>query len=223
MMIKAPATAAGIEAMEALTDEGISINSTVSFSVAQAVAAAEAVERGLAKARLAGKDTQSMSPCITIMVGRVEDFMRKCVDKDGIVLDPCALSWSGPAVFKKAHRIFKERNYSATLLAAAYRHQLHWSELIGPGVVLSIPYAWWKKFDATNITLRQTLEQPVAQSVLDELHKIPAFTKLIDEDALRPEEFVRLGASQDTLTQFLGGLDDLRRWVRQEMLMGQSQ
>jgi len=43
IMIKVPATEAGMAAIEDLTADGISINSTVSFSVAQAVAAAEAV------------------------------------------------------------------------------------------------------------------------------------------------------------------------------------
>lgn len=47
--VKVPATAAGIVAIEELTARGIVINATVSFTVAQAVAAAEAVERGLAR------------------------------------------------------------------------------------------------------------------------------------------------------------------------------
>ncbi len=47
MQVKIPASAAGVEAMEEATYRGISINATVSFTVAQAVAVAEAVERGL--------------------------------------------------------------------------------------------------------------------------------------------------------------------------------
>src|SRR5262245_50308196 len=48
--VKVPATAAGVAAIEALTADGIRTNATVSFSLAQAVACAEAVERGLARA-----------------------------------------------------------------------------------------------------------------------------------------------------------------------------
>src|SRR5207247_7005195 len=47
VIVKFPATAAGIAGIEAATARGLSINATVSFTVAQAVAAAEAVERGL--------------------------------------------------------------------------------------------------------------------------------------------------------------------------------
>ena len=51
MQVKFPATSAGIAAMEQATFEGISINATVSFTLPQALAAGEAVERGLAAAR----------------------------------------------------------------------------------------------------------------------------------------------------------------------------
>ena len=45
--VKIPATRAGVEAMEDATYRGVSVNATVSFTVPQALAVAEAVERGL--------------------------------------------------------------------------------------------------------------------------------------------------------------------------------
>ena len=51
IIVKFPATRVGIGVMEEATYRGVSVNCTVSFSVAQAVAAAEAVERGLAAPR----------------------------------------------------------------------------------------------------------------------------------------------------------------------------
>ena len=56
-------------AMEEATYHGVTINCTVSFSVAQAVAAAEAVERGLRRREAEGLRTDDMGPVITIMVG----------------------------------------------------------------------------------------------------------------------------------------------------------
>lgn len=49
VMIKVPATAAGYQAMEGLTAEGISVNATLVFSKEQALACAEAFQRGNAK------------------------------------------------------------------------------------------------------------------------------------------------------------------------------
>ena len=45
--VKIPVTQAGVEAIEEVTYRGVNINGTVSFSVPQAIAVAEAVERGL--------------------------------------------------------------------------------------------------------------------------------------------------------------------------------
>ena len=59
MIVKIPATGAGIWAIEEATARGISINATVSFSVPQALAVAEAVERGL---RPRGSATATTSP-----------------------------------------------------------------------------------------------------------------------------------------------------------------
>ena len=47
MIVKIPATSAGIPAIEEATYRGVSINATVSFTLPQAIAVAEAVERGL--------------------------------------------------------------------------------------------------------------------------------------------------------------------------------
>jgi transaldolase len=49
MIVKIPVTAAGIPAVEEATYHGVSINATVSFSLPQALAVAEAFERGLVR------------------------------------------------------------------------------------------------------------------------------------------------------------------------------
>ena len=70
--IKAPATQAGLDAIEGMTAAGARVNVTVSFSVAQAIAASQAIDRGLQRA----KDPDSIHPYITIMIGRVDDQLK---------------------------------------------------------------------------------------------------------------------------------------------------
>ena len=53
IQVKIPATNAGIEAIEEVTAAGVNVNATVSFTVPQVIAVAEAVERGL-RVRAAG-------------------------------------------------------------------------------------------------------------------------------------------------------------------------
>ena len=76
IQVKFPATAQGLVAIEDATALGVSINGTVSFTVPQAIAIAEAVERGLARRERAGHDTAGMTPVATIMVGRLDDWMQ---------------------------------------------------------------------------------------------------------------------------------------------------
>ncbi len=131
IIVKFPATSVGVRVMEEATYRGVNVNATVSFSVAQAVAAAEAVERGLRRREAEGLPIDGMGPVITLMMGRLEDWLRVQTERDGIVADPTVLPWSGVAVFKRAYAEFGARGLRARLLGAAIRHHLHWSELIG--------------------------------------------------------------------------------------------
>ena len=60
MIVKIPVTKAGIPAIEEATFAGVSINATVSFTLPQAIAVAEAVERGLTRREKEGKDISTM-------------------------------------------------------------------------------------------------------------------------------------------------------------------
>jgi transaldolase len=222
--VKLPCTAAGIEAMEELTARGVTINATVSFSVSQAVAAAEAVDRGLARLARAEDSPGAaarLQPFVTLMVGRLDDHLQRVMAKQGITIDPGHLHRAGIAVAKKAHRIFQARGHRARLLIAAYRHQLHWTELVGKGIILTMPYAWWKQFEASGIRVEETLSRPVDLAVVDELYgKFEDFRKAYDEGGLSPAEFAGFGPSVHTLQQFLSGYQDLICLVRGRMLGG---
>ena len=144
IQVKLPVTSQGVLAIEEATYHGVNINATVSFTVPQAIAVAEAVERGLERRTAEGKPVDNMRPACTIMVGRTDDWMQVVAKRDGIIVNPAYPPWAGVAVFKKAYRIYQERGYRARLLAAAYRHHLHWSEFIGGDVILTIPAKWQK-------------------------------------------------------------------------------
>lgn len=217
--IKAPATATGIAAMEEMTARGIRINATVSFSVAQAVAVAQALERGLKRARTSGHDADAIRPYITLMIGRVDDQLKRVAETEKIATTPGAIDWAGIAVFKEAHRLFRERGYPGTLLAAAYRHQGHWSEIIGREVLQTVPYTWWRKFNASAHVPTLTLDRPVDDAIVAELRaKFQDFVRAHDENGMTPAEFLRYGGTVHTLHQFLGGYADLVSQVRVRML-----
>lgn len=219
IIVKFPATAAGIEAMEEATARGVSVNTTVCFSVAQAVAAAEAIERGLARREAAGDETGSMGPVVTIMMGRIEDWLRVQTERDGIIAGPAALPWSGVAVFKRAYGIFRDRGYRARLLGAAIRHHYHWSELIGGNVVITLPSAWQKRFNASSVEVRPRMDDPVDRGVLDELRRhYPDFVRAYEPDALTRAEFDAFPPTARTLRAFIASYHELLHQVTDAMI-----
>src|SRR5450759_4565012 len=172
MQVKIPVTCAGVQAIEEVTAAGVNINATVCFTVPQALAVAEAVERGMQRREAAGEDVASMTPVCTLMVGRLDDWMEVLVKRDGVVADPGIVHWAGIACMNKAYGLFRERGYRSRLLAAAYRHHLHWSELIGVYVVLTIPYSWQRLFNASDIEVVPRMDDPVPETVVNELYRL---------------------------------------------------
>jgi transaldolase len=217
--IKVPATVPGVEAGAALVASGINVNATVSFTLSQLLHAAESFERALDLARASGADLRTLHPYTTLMLGRLDDHLQRVATQQGVTIDPGHLHWAGVAVFKKARRIFRERGYRSTLLAAAYRHHLHWSQLVGPGVILTIPYGWWTQFEKSDVEVEETLDRPVDARIVESLYtRFVDFRAAYDEGALAPERFVGYGASVHTLNQFIGGYHDLLALVRERML-----
>ncbi|TVQ19102.1 MAG: transaldolase [Spirochaetaceae bacterium] len=219
MQVKLPATAAGIAAIEEATFHGVSINATVSFTVAQAIAVAEAVARGLARREAAGKRTEEMSPVCTLMVGRVDDWLKVVAERDDVIVDPEALEWAGVAVMKRAYSIYRERGYRTRLLAAAYRNHLHWSQFIGGDVVLTIPYQWQVRFNGSSVPVVDRIDDPVPPAYVETLRAhFPDFVKAYEPDALAPDDFALYGASARTLRSFISGYSDLLSVIRDFMI-----
>jgi transaldolase len=220
MIVKIPVTRAGVEALEEATYRGVSVNATVSFTVPQAVAVAEAVERGLKRREKEGKDISRMGPVSTLMVGRLDDWLKVVAEKEGIIANPEILDWAGVAVMKKAYRIYRSRGYRLRLLSAAFRHHRHWSEFIGGDVVISPPYQWQKRYNASDVAVENRMDRPVDPKIVGELErKFVDFRRAYDENGMTVEEFDGYGATVRTLRQFSKAVADLCAQMRDHMLV----
>ena len=219
IIVKFPATSAGIGAIEEATYRGVSVNTTVCFSVAQALAAGDAIEKGLARREAEGLEVTSMGPVVTVMMGRIEDWLRVQTERDGIVADPAALPWSGVAVFKRAYGIFRERGYRARLLGAAIRHHLHWSELIGGDVVITMPSSWQKRFNASDVEVRPRMDDPVDPAIVAELSShFPDFVRAYEPDGLTRDAFDTYPPTARTLRAFIASYHELLHAVTDAMI-----
>jgi transaldolase len=156
-----------------------------------------------------------MGPVCTLMVGRLDDWLKVVMEKENIAIDPGYLEWAGVAVLKKAYRIFRERGYRIRLLSAAFRNHMHWSEFIGADMVISPPCPWQVRFNASDIEVRSRIDEPVRAEIVEELSREFAdFRRAHTEGGLSVEEFDSFAPTRRTLRQFITACHDLDGVVR---------
>ncbi len=167
VMIKVPATPAGIPAIEALIAEGIHVNVTLIFSPAHYEAAAEAYWRGLRRRAEAGKDPRTVASVASLFVSRIDTAVDRELENLGTPEARALLGRIALAVAKRVYRTFRERflpDASPELRAQGARPQrVLWAStstknpaysdvkyvegLIGPDTVTTLPMATLRAFE----------------------------------------------------------------------------
>lgn len=218
MQVKIPSTCEGIKAMEEATFKGISVMATVCFSVDQAVAAAEAIARGMQRREKEGLSNEGLNPVCAVLLGMQEDWLKAYAEQHDIVVHPEALPWSGVAICKEVYRIFKERKYKTRILTAYYRHQLHWSAFIGGDIIMTIPTKWQKRFANCDVEIQDYMHTPVAKDKMEQLYKLPPFVKAITEGSLEMKDFNTFGPVIMTIRYFTEEYEKAVHQIRDIML-----
>ena len=86
---------------------------------------------------------------------------------------------------------------------------------VGGNVVISPPFGWQKRINASRIEPTHRLDDPVDPRIVEDLYdNFPEFRKAYDEDGLAPQEFTGYGATARTLRQFLTANTELESFVR---------
>ncbi|GHT84518.1 transaldolase [Betaproteobacteria bacterium] len=199
LLIKVPATPAGLDAIERLIGAGVSVNVTLMFALAHVDAVAAAYVRGLQRLHAAGGDLSRVMSVASLFLSRVDTL----VDARLTDLGDDALKLRGQAAVataRLAYQRYRARFHSAdfaTLRAAgarpqymlwastgtknpAYSDLLYVEPLIGPETVNTLP-------DATLAALRDHGQvAPTLDQDLDAAHATyAALARLgIDLDAL---------------------------------------
>lgn len=198
--VKLPATAAGLDVLEACVGEGISVTATVSFTVAQALAIAERHRCGSLRARQNGV---APGRCFAVlMVGRLDDYLRDVGQDGGPALEETDIRRAGLAVAKRTYALYRERGYAASLLVAALRGSYHLTELAGAEMVISIHPTYQALFASPDLARQERIDVPVPATTLDRLRRLPEFVRAYEPDGLTAPEFITYGLTQRTLAQF---------------------
>ena len=121
MIVKIPVTRAGSPG-----DRGSDLprrqhqRDRLASTLPQCIAVAEAVERGLRRRESEGKDIAPMGPVCTIMVGRLDDWL-KVRDGEGNPSAQIRATWNGPALLFSRRRTRFSKS-AATASACCRRH-----------------------------------------------------------------------------------------------------
>ena len=221
MQVKAPVTRAGVDALERMTAAGVNVNATVCFTVPQALAVGEAVERGLRSREAAGQDVAGMAPVCTIMVGRLDDWLQVYADREGILLTPGYANWSGIACIKKAYDVAPVLYKSCATC--------HHAGGVAPFALMSyadtgkraglIATVTAKRYMPPWLPSEPRFEHEVPAEIVSELYeKLPEFRRAYDADGMTIDEFDGFGATVRTLRQFIASYQDLVAVMRDFML-----
>jgi transaldolase len=178
VMIKVPATAAGLPAIEALIGEGVNINVTLIFSLEQYEAVATAYIAGLEKLALAGGDVGKVASVASFFISRVDTAVDKALEEIGnteiqgkIAIDNAKIAYSRFREIFSSERWNKLATGSARVQRPlwastssknpAYPDTLYVDNLIGPDTVNTLPPATLDDF-LDHGTVAATVETDVA-------------------------------------------------------------
>lgn len=183
LMVKVPATPAGVPAIRALIGKGLNINITLLFAVEVYEQVVEAYLAGLEEFQRAGGDLGRIASVASFFISRVDSEVDARLDAIGT---PAALALRGKAAIAQAKLAYKafRRTFSGPrweALAAdgavvqrplwaststknpAYPDTLYVDQLIGPDSVNTLPDATIHAF-ADHGTVARTIDADVAEA-----------------------------------------------------------
>lgn len=178
LMIKIPATPAGMAAVEAVISSGISVNVTLIFSLAQYESAAGAYIAGLEKRLAAGAALDGIASVASFFLSRIDTAVDKKLEKSGprelrgrIAVDSTRLAYA------RFREIFRGERWESLARAGArvqrplwastgtknpeYPDTLYVESLIGPDTVNTVPPATLEAF-LDHGRVRETIEEDIA-------------------------------------------------------------
>jgi transaldolase len=205
-MIKVPATPAGIDALEALTAAGVTINVTLMFTERQYCAARDAIWRGAHRRRDGIKDFKSV---YSIFISRIDVYAQKHL-RD---LSPSAADQLGIATAKtvwrlneefwkdKPLRLRQEIVFASTGVKDPAAPADKYVEALAGSDIQTNPSATNKAIEHLNKTYDRKIDQMPAKSILTEIEQKVDLAEL--ERVLMNEGNLKFAEAQKSLLRLI--------------------
>ena len=180
LLIKVPATTAGLAAIEELIAQGCSVNVTLMFSLSHVRAVASAYVRGITRLLEGGGDARKVKSVASLFLSRVDTLLDKrleAIGGDALALRGRSAVALAKLAFQDNRKTFGDKAFSAlakrgarpqTMLWAstgtknpAYSDVLYVDSLIGPRTVNTVPdatLAAFREHGRAEATLEKDIE-----------------------------------------------------------------
>jgi len=200
VMIKIPATSAGLQAMEVLLAENTPVNATEVMGISQALDVCKMYRKISLKT---GKTPKTYYSLIT---GIYDEYLYKSVEKQGIKIDPDILYLSGLIIAKKVYNITKSLYPEVGFIGGGVRGLHHFTEMVGADVCITMNWPGQaEELLKQDLPVVPRFFNPAPENYIDELLiKVPEFRQAYMTDGLNINDYEHFGPVEYFRNMFIG-------------------
>ncbi len=189
VMIKIPATKAGLIAMEVLLHENTPVNATEVMGITQALDVCKLYRE------ISEKTGKKPKIFYSLITGIYDEYLQKYVEKEGIDINPDILYMAGLIIAKKVYNMTKSQYPEVGFIGGGVRGLHHFTEMVGGDVCITMNWPGQaEELLKSNFPVVPRFFNPSPEKYIDELLiKIPDFRKAYMTDGLKVEEYEHFG------------------------------
>lgn len=189
VMIKIPATKAGLQAMEILIAEETPINATEVMGLSQALEICRMY-------RKLSVSTGKYPPIYySLITGIYDEYLTKWIHKEGIEISDDILSTAGMIIARKVYKVTKTHYPEVGFIGGGVRGLHHFTEMVGADVCITMNWEGQaEELLKLDYPVLPRFYNPTPDLYLDELlTKVTEFQRAYYENGLSVDEYEHFG------------------------------
>jgi transaldolase len=200
VMIKIPATSAGLQAMEVLLAENTPVNATEVMGISQALDVCKMYRK------ISLKTGKTPKIYYSLITGIYDEYLYKSVEKQGIKIDPDILYLSGLIIAKKVYNITKSLYPEVGFIGGGVRGLHHFTEMVGADVCITMNWPGQaEELLKQDLPVVPRFFNPAPENYIDELLiKVPEFRQAYMTDGLNINDYEHFGPVEYFRNMFIG-------------------
>jgi transaldolase len=189
IMIKIPATEAGLKAMEVLIAENTPVNATEVMGISQALDICRLYRK------LSLETGNKPKIYYSLITGIYDEYLHKSVEKQGIEIDPDILYMAGLIIAKKVYSMTKALYPEVGFIGGGVRGLHHFTEMVGADVCITMNWPGQaEELLKQDFPVVPRFFNPAPEKYIDELLiRVPEFRQAYMTDGLKVEDYEHFG------------------------------